>query len=447
MSQYIPITEKQQKEMLNSLSLKSIDELFNDIPEDVRFKGKLNIPNAMSEMDLMSHVKNIASKNYNTDEYTCFLGAGAYDHYIPSAVSHILSRQEFYTAYTPYQPEMSQGMLQAIFEFQTMICELTGMNAANASMYDGATALAEAAVMACNVTRKNEIIVTETLHPENRQILNTYAKFKNIRIIEIRYKNGQTDIEELENNLSDDTAAVVIQSPNFFGIIEDLSKVSELVHNNKSLLIASVDPISLAILKPPGEMGADIVVGEGQSLGNPLSFGGPYLGFFAVTEKLVRKMPGRIVGQTNDHNGNRGFVLTLQAREQHIRRDKATSNICSNQALNALAATVYLSVMGKKGLKKVAELCTQKAHYMYNALINTGKFEPMFNAPFFKEFAVKSKVNPDVLNKKLLSKKFIGGYAINNLYPNLNNAWLLAVTEKRTKEEIDKFVEKAGEIL
>ncbi len=432
--------------MLNSLSIESLDELFKDIPQELKLEDKLKISDAMSEIELLSHMKNMASKNYNTDDYTCFLGAGAYDHYIPSVVSHILSRQEFYTSYTPYQPEISQGMLQAIFEFQSMICELTGMDAANASMYDGGTALAEAATMACSATKRNEIIVSETVHPENRDILNTYVKYKGIKIIEADFNNGQTDIHTLKNKLSKDTAAIIIQTPNFFGIIEDLSKIIELAHNNKSLVIVSTDPISLAILKSPGEMGADIVVGEGQSLGNPINFGGPHLGFFATTKKLMRKMPGRIVGQTNDHGGNRGFVLTLQAREQHIRRDKATSNICSNQALNALAATVYLSVMGKEGLKEIANLCTQKAHYMYNSLINTDKFEPVFDAPFFKEFIVKSAIDPNILNKKLLNKKIIGGYALTNSYPNLNNAWLLAVTEKRTKEEIDKLVIKAGEI-
>jgi glycine dehydrogenase subunit 1 len=322
-----------------------------------------------------------------------------------------------------------------------MICELTGMDVANASVYDGATALAEAASMACHVTGRNEILAANTIHPENMEVLKTYALFNNSVVKEIAYKDGTINLEDLERKVSDSTAAVIIQSPNFFGIIEQhLKAVSALAHRKKALFIVSVDPISLGVLKPPGEFDADIVVGEGQSLGNPLNFGGPYLGFFSSTKKLMRKMPGRIVGQTTDKFNNRGFVLTMQAREQHIRREKATSNICTNQALNALAATVYLTLLGRKGLREVAKLCLFKSHYAYEQLLKTGNFTKVFSAPFFKEFVLKSKVPVEELNRNLLEKNIIGGYNVDRNYVEIENGWLIAVTEKRTKEEIDMLV-------
>lgn len=445
MTRYIGNTASDREAMLKEIGLDNIDSLFKAVPESVHLDRKLNIPEAQAEMELIKNIKELSNKNSNIDEFTCFLGAGAYDHYIPAAIDQIVSRQEFYTAYTPYQPEISQGTLQVIFEYQTMICELTGMAVANASMYDGATALTEAAIMACEATRRNEIIIAKSVHPESRQTLNTYAKFRNMSVVEVDYKNGQVDIDDLKNKINSNTAAVILQSPNFFGVIEDIESLNEMIHNNKSLLVVSQDPISLAILKSPGELGADIVIGEGQCLGNPLSFGGPYLGFMAVTEKLMRKMPGRIVGQTVDHDGNRGFVLTLQTREQHIRRDKATSNICSNQALNALIATVYLTIMGKEGLKEVANLCLQKSHYAYDELIKTGKFSPVFSAPFFKEFILTSKEPVKDINNKLLKSNIIGGYAVEKNYPELKNSYLVAVTEKRTKDEIDYLTRKVAE--
>jgi len=443
MASYISNTEEQQKAMLSDIGLDSIHELFTDIPEKVRLNREPGLPPVLSEMELVRHMQGLSGMNCNVDEYTCFRGAGAYDHYIPSIVGHIVSRQEFFTAYTPYQPEISQGTLQAIFEFQTMVCELTGMDVSNASMYDGATALAEAVSMACQHTRRNGVLIANTVHPESREVLKTYARFNGVRVKEIGYDNGRFDGNELESQLTGETAAVVVQSPNFFGIIEDVRKAAELAHKNKALLIVSADPISLALLKSPGESGADIVVGEGQSLGNPLSFGGPYLGFLATTKQLMRRMPGRIVGETTDSTGKRGFVLTIQTREQHIRREKATSNICSNQALNALAATVYMTVLGKQGLKEVANLCLQKAHYLHDQLIQSGKFKPVFSAPFFKEFVVKSICPVDELNGKLLAEKIIGGYSLKSDYPELEDGWLLAVTEKRTRQEIDRLVEKA----
>lgn len=443
MASYISNTKEQQKAMLSEMGNDSIQELFADIPEPVRLSRDLLLPPALSELELASYLRKLSQKNINLDDTSCFLGAGAYDHFIPSAVANLISRQEFYTAYTPYQPEISQGTLQAIFEFQSMICELTGMDIANASMYDGATALAEAVAMAVSQTGRNEVLIANTVHPESREVLKTYAHYKGIAVKEIGYHNGCIDLDALAAACSDQTAAVIVQSPNFLGIIEDLGQAAALAHQHKALLIASVDPISLAILKSPGELGADIVVGDGQCLGNPISFGGPGLGFMATSKALMRKLPGRVVGQTTDVDGKRAFVLTLQTREQHIRRDKATSNICSNQALNALAATIYMTVLGKEGLKEVATLCLNKAHYLYDQLIQSGKFVPVFSAPFFKEFAVTSAGDTEALNDALLADQIIGGYALEKSYPELKNGWLLAVTEKRTRPEMDSLAEKA----
>lgn len=443
MASYLSNTKEQRQAMLAEIGKGSAQELFSAIPETARLKRKLDLPPALSEMELAAYMRDLSGKNSNLDEYACFLGAGAYDHYIPSLVGNLTARQEFYTAYTPYQPEISQGTLQAIFEFQTMVCELTGMEISNASMYDGATALAEAAAMACQHTGRDEVLIANTVHPESRDVLKTYAGFKGIKVIEIGYENGRIDGNELQSHLNDRTAAVIIQSPNFFGIIEDVEEAAELAHKQKALLIASVDPISLGILKSPGESNADIVVGEGQSLGNSMNFGGPYLGFMAASKQLMRKLPGRIVGETTDIEGKRAFVLTLQTREQHIRREKATSNICSNQALNALAATIYMTVLGKQGLKEVAELCLHKAHYLNAQLIRSGKFKPVFTAPFFKEFVVESVCPPETLNDSLLSDRIVGGYALQRNYPELEKGWLLAVTEKRTRQEIDRFAERA----
>lgn len=447
MSRYIPNTNTDIEEMLQNIGISDIEELFVDIPEGVRLDRELNIPQAMSELELISHTRKLADRNQTIEDNSCFLGAGAYDHYIPSAVAHIVSRSEFYTSYTPYQPEVSQGTLQAIFEYQTMICQLTGMDAANASVYDGATALAEAAKMACSVKSRQEIVVSRAVHPHSRAVLKTYSKFSGIDIIEIGYRDGRISLDELRAAVSKNTAAVIIQTPNFFGIIEDLEEVGELIHENGGLLIVSVDPISLGLLKPPSEYGADIVVGEGQALGNPLNFGGPYLGFFATTKRLIRRMPGRIVGETVDEDGRRGFVLTLQTREQHIRREKATSNICSNQSLNALTAAVYMALMGKEGLETVANLCIQKAHYAYEKLLNIEGVKPVFNAPFFKEFVVKLDGSIEDLNTHLLNHNIIGGYDISRDYPELNGGWLVAVTEKRSREDIDLLAQKVGEIL
>lgn len=440
MNQYLPNTPADQKEMLESIGVDSVEALFSDIPEELRLKRELNIGAPMSEIELSAHMKKLSGKNLSLDDVTCFLGAGAYDHYIPAVIKHITSRSEFYTAYTPYQPEISQGTLQSIFEYQTMICNLTGMDVSNASMYDGATACAEAAMMASVSTRRKSVIVSEAVHPEVRKVLKTYLRFKGIELIEVGETEGVTDIAKLKAALNSNTAGVIIQNPNFFGIVEDCTEIEKLVHGNKSLLIMDVDPISLAILKTPGEIGADIVIGEGQALGNDISFGGPYLGFMATTTKLMRKMPGRLVGETTDVDGKRAYVLTIQAREQHIRRQKATSNICSNEALNALSAVIYLSTMGKQGLKEVASQCVSKANYAYNELIKTGKFRPVFNKPFFKEFVLKSNICPCRLNDELLKNKILGGFNISKEYPLYENAVMFCVTEKRTKAEIDNLV-------
>lgn len=441
MFSYIPNTPEDIKKMLKTIGVESIDDLFSDIPLDVRLNRELNIEGGLSEYELSKHLKELSKKNKNINEVTCFLGAGAYDHIIPSVVDHISSRAEFYTAYTPYQPEISQGTLQVIFEYQTMICNITGMEVSNASMYDGATALAEAAFMAEGATRKKDIIVSKTVNPEYREVLKTYAGFRGMNVIEVEGDKGSTNTEKLCSLVNKDTACVMIQNPNFFGIIEDLEDIEKATHNNKALLVLSVDPISLGILKSPGEMGADIVVGEAQALGNSLSFGGPYVGFMATTKKLMRKMPGRIAGQTVDVDGKRAYVLTLQAREQHIRREKATSNICSNQALNALRAAVYLTTLGKKGLYEVAAQSTKKAHYAYNRIIESKKYSDPFNKPFFKEFTIASDIEGSKINSTLLKNNILGGYLLDKDYPHYKNSILYCVTEKRTKGEIDALVD------
>lgn len=360
---YIPNTSDDEQRMLEAIGAKSIESLFNDIPDEVKLNRPLNLPNSMSELEVRNILTKLAKKNNTVDDLTCFLGAGAYDHYIPSIVNHVISRSEFYTSYTPYQAEISQGTLQYIFEYQTLIANLTGMDVSNASLYDVGSGLGEAAIMATNITRKDEIVVSKTVHPDSRRVLKTYAHVQGLKVIEIDETDGVTNLEELEKNVGANTAAVIVQNPNFFGIIEDIKAVEELTHKQKkAMLVVSVDPISLGVLKSPGELGADIVLGEGQSLGLPLNFGGPYLGFIATTKKHMRKLSGRIVGESVDVDGNRAFVLTLQAREQHIRREKASSNICSNQGLNTLASAVYMVALGKNGMKEVGTQKIGRAH-------------------------------------------------------------------------------------
>ncbi len=446
MHPYLPHTEQEIEEMLAEIGVNSIEELFKDIPKELMLDRELNIDDTKSEIELRKIFNNLVSRNTCTNSLVCFLGVGAYDHYIPSVVDFLSSRSEFYTAYTPYQPEMSQGTLQVMFEYQTMIAELTGMDVSNASLYDGASACAEAMYMANAVTRKEKVLVSKAIHPNTMKVLKTYADAKDLDIIEIEVKDGQTDYEKLEEMVDKETAAVIIQSPNFFGVIEDVEKVEPIVHKQRrTLLIQSADPLSLAILKTPGDMGADIAVGDGQVFGIPLSFGGPYLGYIAVKKKLMRKLPGRIAGQTEDTEGKRGFVLTLQAREQHIRRHRATSNITSNQALMATRATIYLSALGKKGLKEVATQTAKKAAYTAKELVKTGNFEMKFDKPFFREFVVTTNCDLKKINQNLLNKGILGGYELENDFTEMNNALMLSVTEKRTKEEIDMLVREMGE--
>ncbi|MED1472650.1 aminomethyl-transferring glycine dehydrogenase subunit GcvPA, partial [Bacillus salipaludis] len=369
---YLPDTEQDKKEMLDFLGMSSIEELFEDIPSELRLKGELTIPEADPEPILMKKMNQLAASNLNANQYPTFLGAGTYDHYIPSVVDHMISRSEFYTAYTPYQPEISQGELQAIFEFQTMVCELTGMDVANSSMYDGFTSLAEAASLAVASTRRSKVVISKAVHPESRAILNTVAKGQEYSVEEVSLDTDVTDLEQLKAQVDKDTAAVIVQYPNFFGSIEDLTEIKNIANEVGALFIVSSNPLALALLQSPGKLGADIVVGDMQPLGVPMSFGGPHCGYFAVKQKYMRKIPGRIVGQTHDEQGRRGFVLTLQAREQHIRRDKATSNICSNQALNALASSICMSALGKNGVREMAQQNIEKADYMAKSLQNKG---------------------------------------------------------------------------
>ncbi|MBM7552312.1 aminomethyl-transferring glycine dehydrogenase subunit GcvPA [Thalassobacillus pellis] len=443
---YLPMTERDKQEMLDTIGIKHTDELFADIPEKVRFKGELDIKPPANEFSLMKELTQMADKNVNTKSHTSFLGAGVYDHYIPSIVDHVISRSEFYTAYTPYQPEISQGELQAIFEFQTMICELTAMDVANSSMYDGGTALAEAVNLSAGTTKKKKVIVSKTVHPESRAVIQAYANGPGVEIVEIGHKDGLTDLEALEAEIDEDTAGVVIQYPNFFGQIEPLDKVKEiLAEQKKAMMIVSSNPLALGYLTPPGEFGADIVVGDAQVFGIPAQFGGPHCGYFATSKKLMRKVPGRLVGQTTDEEGRRGFVLTLQAREQHIRRDKATSNICSNQALNALASSVAMSSLGKQGLKKMSWINIQKTAYMKQALKNQNIQVP-FDGAFYNELVVKLDTDIQSANRRLLEKGIIGGYDLGQDYAELEGHMLIAVTEIRTKEEMDNFVKELGDI-
>ncbi|MEI3596697.1 MULTISPECIES: aminomethyl-transferring glycine dehydrogenase subunit GcvPA [unclassified Oceanobacillus] len=443
---YLPMTESDKLEMLDVIGIDSTDELFSDIPEEIRFKGELNVKPTKNEYELMKELTAMSNKNVNLKDYTSYLGAGVYDHYIPSVVDHVISRSEFYTAYTPYQPEISQGELQAIFEFQTMIAELTGQPIANSSMYDGATALGEAVNLTAAHTKRKKVLVSNAIHPESREVVKTYATGQHVEVVEIDHKDGLTDLEALERELDDDVAGVVIQYPNFFGQVEPLAKVRELLNSNKkAMMVVSSNPLALGYLTPPGEFGADIVVGDTQVFGIPAQFGGPHCGYFATTKKLMRKIPGRLVGQTTDEDGVRGFVLTLQAREQHIRRDKATSNICSNQALNALASSVAMSSIGKHGLKKMAKLNMKKARYAKQQFAEIG-IPVLFDQPFFNEFVIQLNKTVSEVNEALLTKGIVGGYDLGRDYPELENCMLVAVTEIRSKEEIDQLIKEVRDI-
>lgn len=436
---FLPNTDKDRAEMLKTIGVNSIADLFSDIPSSLKFKGQMNLPEALSEAELLKLMRELAAKD-SAANYATFIGAGVYDHHVPSVVRHVLGRSEFYTAYTPYQPEVSQAVLQSIFEYQTMICELTGMDAANASMYDGPSAAAESVTIACGLTRRSKALLSRTTHPETRVVTRTYAAGHSITVEEIPMENGVTSVAGLEKMLSSDVGCVVIQQPNFLGNIEPVDEISEKVKAAGATLIVSVNPMSLGLLRTPAEYGAEIVVGEGQVFGNPMGFGGPHLGVLAVKDKYLRRMPGRLVGETVDTRGQRGFVLTLSTREQHIRRERATSNICSNEALCALAACVYLTWLGKQGIKDLAEHCVKKAHYLADRISSLKGYSLAWSTPFFNEFAVKCPVEPEKIVKSLLDKKILAGYPLGKAYPELKDHLLIAVTEKRSKEEMDALV-------
>jgi len=442
---YIPHTEKDIQEMLEVAGFKGLEELFNTIPEGLKLKRPLNLPPGLSEQGLLQELSTLSKRNATVEDYTSFLGAGAYNHYIPSIVNHILLRSEFYTAYTPYQPEISQGTLQAIFEYQTLICQLTGMEVANASMYDGASATVEAVLMARRINGRPKVLISSTLHPEYREVVKTYLLSQPLSLQEVMFctESGRTLPEAVERLIDKETSCLVVQHPNFFGCLEDLETLGRLAHKDGAIFIVVItEPVSLGLLKPPGGFGADIVVGEGQALGNTLSFGGPYLGLFATLERYVRQMPGRLVGETIDKEGRRGYVLTIATREQHIRREKATSNICTNEGLCALAATVYLTALGKRGLMELARLNLAKAHYLKEGLKKVDGIKMAFNAPTFNEFTIKVEKDPEEVLKTLLNKGILGGISLGRFYPILKNHILLCVTEMNTKVEMDSLIKQ-----
>jgi glycine dehydrogenase subunit 1 len=439
---YIPNTLDDQKLMLEAIGAASMDELFAMVPAELRLNRELCLAPALGELELTDHITRLSGQNLSAACAPCFLGGGSYDHFIPAAVDAIASRGEFYTSYTPYQAEAAQGNLQALFEYQTLIAQLTGMDVSNSSLYDGGTAAVEAVLMAIDATRRGgRVVVAESVHPEYRQILKTYLANFSTEIVTLGAKDGTVSPADLEATVNSETACVLVQHPNFFGCLEDVETLAAVAHKAGALFVAAVDPISLGLLKRPGEYGADVCVAEGQSLGNAMAFGGPYLGIIACREQFVRRMPGRLVGQTTDRRGKRCWVLTLQTREQHIRREKATSNICTNQALFALRAAVYLALMGPQGMRDLAELCLQKANYALNQLTASGKLSKVFNRPTFKEFVVR--VNSGNLEKLLEAARkeyILPGLPLGRWYPQLADCLLVAVTEKRGKEEIDRLV-------
>jgi glycine dehydrogenase subunit 1 len=449
MNPYLPHTEQEIEEMLAVIGVRSLSDLFADVPESVKLARPLALKPGRSEFEVALRLRALA--NRNDTSAVSFLGGGCYDHWVPATVKHLISRAEFYTAYTPYQAEIAQGVLQAIFEYQSMICELTGLEVSNASLYDGHTAACEAAVIALNSVRKADtILYSATLHPYTKQVLATYFKGTTVKLEEIAQQEGETSLSDLEARLTPRVAGVIVQSPNFFGCLEEYSAVAEAVHANKSLLIISANPLSLGLLKPQGEWGADLAVGDTQPCGLPATFGGPSVGYIAAERSLLRKMPGRIVGQSLDKDGRRAFLLTLQAREQHIKRERATSNICSNQALAALATTVYLATLGRQGLKQVALLNTQKAHYLYRRLVDELSLKPLYRKPFFNEFSLRLPVKPASLLAGMEKEGIFAGLELARFYPErpeYADVITVAVTEKRTREDLDRYVDTMKRIL
>src|SRR5262245_52141404 len=434
---YILNTPDDERQMLAAIGARSVEELFAAIPAELRLKRELKIPPALSELELTQHIQTLAKANMTAANAVCFLGGGSYDHFIPSVVDAVAGRAEFYTAYTPYQAEASQGSLQAFFEYQTLICELTGLDVSNASLYEGGSSVAEAVLMALNITsRRGQMLIARSVHPEYRDVLKTYLTNLNVPLTELPTPDGYLDPDALRKSLTDQTACVVVQHPNFFGNLEEVEAIGKIAKENAALFVVSFDPISLGILKRPGQFGADIAVAEGQGLGTPMAYGGPYLGILACRKEYVRQLPGRLVGETLDRNGKRCWVLTFQTREQHIRREKATSNICTNQGLLALRATVYLAALGPAGLRETAELCLRKSHYAAERLAKANS-APRFRRPFFKEFAVRVKGGVPAALVKLRSAGYLAGLALGRWYPELAASLLVTVTEKRTKSEID----------
>ncbi len=438
---YIPNTEHEVNEMLQELGLKSVEDLFADIPRDIYLKDGLKLDKAKSELEVKAKLSKLAAKNMSADTAPCFLGAGSYDHYIPSVIPQVMARAEFLTSYTPYQPEISQGTLQYIFEFQSLMSRLTGLEISNASLYDGPTAVVEAALMAASSTRREKILVSKAIHPDSMACLKTYCHNMHYEVIEAELDGGATSLDDIKAKLSEEIACVVIQSPNFYGIIEDVETLVAATHDiKKTAFILSTDPVSLGLLKKPGDMGVDICVGDAQGFGIAMAFGGPSLGYITCTKEYLRKIPGRLVGETTDRDGKKCYVLTLTAREQHIRREKASSNICSNQGINCLAATMYLSLMGKEGLREVAVQCHSKAKYLRDKLISSGLFKEIHNKPFFMEFALKTDLDNAKIEKAMLDNGIIGPLNLGKICSCNNGVYLFAVSEKRTKEEIDRLV-------
>jgi glycine dehydrogenase subunit 1 len=447
---YTPHTEEEIKEMLDVLGEKNLHDLFKGVPHDSILKTALQLPSSLSEKELVEDLKTLSGSNSSVMDYVSFLGGGFYNHYIPSIINHIILRSEFYTAYTPYQPEISQGTLQAIFEFQTLFCQLTGMEIANASMYDGASAAAEAALMALRINRRPKVLISSALHPEYREVISTYLSNRTESVKEVLYcaERGTTLPDAVERLIDEETSCFIVQSPNYFGSIEELGNLSKVVHSKDALFIVVVsEPLSLVLLKPPGEIGADIVVGEGQSFGIPLSFGGPTLGFFTTRHQHVRQMPGRIVGETTDLKGKRGYVLTLSTREQHIRREKSTSNICTNEGLCALTASIYLSLFGKNGLNNLGRINLGKAHYAMKILENIPHVKRSFTSPFFNEFSIETPAEPHKLLNHLQDKGILGGLPLYKEYQELSRSLLLTFTEMNSKEDIDRLGEEIRSFL
>ena len=436
---YLFNTVEDQRAMLQAIGAESISELFRSIPEELRLKRALNLPPALSELELDQHMSALAGKNLQGSRGTCFLGGGSYDHFIPAVVDTLASRGEFYTSYTPYQPEVSQGNLQVMFEYQTLICQLTGLDVSNASLYDGGSATVEAALMAMSVTKRlDKVVAAASLHPEYRQAIETYFATLGAELVTVAAPDGTVDLEQLEAAVDDRTACVLVQHPNFFGCLEDVPQMAELAHRHGALLVQVFDPISLGLLRRPGDLGADIAVAEGQSLGTPMQYGGPYLGIMACREPFVRRLPGRIAGETVDRRGRRCWVLTLQTREQHIRREKATSNICTNQGLFALRAAIYLAVMGPQGLRETADLCLRKTRYASERMAELERFSLPFQRPVFKEFVVRDSAGQvETLLSEAIRSGFLAGVPLGRWYPELADCFLVAVTEKRTRAEID----------